>query len=275
MENNKKIVELYENENVVLNTAIDQIIVEIVKKKKQYNYAQTLLLTGISPLAGTTSIAISLAIAMANTGRKTVLVDCDMRKSFVYKKSNDNIDKGLSDFLTDEVMLYSDFNTINYETNIPNLFFIPCGSLQQNTTRVICSEKMDGLLNELRAEYECIIFDFPSINVVPDAKVMMSKADGIIYVAALGETRKKQLTDARRIIKPYRENYYGMIINKTPMELYKANVKNYNYYSLNSKGKQKFETNKKYKQYRKSLGKNQTPAEHEKTDKENGSKEEK
>lgn len=255
MENKKQIIELYENSNVVLNTAVDQIIVEIVKKKKQFNYAQTLLLTGVSPLAGTTSIAISLAIAMANTGRKTVLVDCDLRKSFRYKKSNDNIKKGLSDILSDEFMIISDFNAINYETNIQNLYLIPCGGLQQNATRIICSEKMDGLLNELKAEYECIIFDFPSINVVPDAKVMMSRVDGIILISALGETRKKQLTDARRLLKPYAENYYGMIINKTPMDLYKANVKNYNYYGYDSKGNQKFETSKMFERYKKSKGK--------------------
>ena len=72
MEKTKKIINLYENKNQVVNAAIDRIVVEVFNKCENTNGGQTILLTGCSPLAGNTTTCISLAIAMANTKRKTL-----------------------------------------------------------------------------------------------------------------------------------------------------------------------------------------------------------
>lgn len=242
----KQRVELYENKNQLLNASIDKITVEIIKKKKESSMSQAIAMTGCSPLAGTTSVSISLAIAMAATGRKTVLVDCDMRKAVRYKKLNDNVKVGLASYISSQHENVVELKDVICETNIDNLFYISCGDSDENSTRILCSPKIDILLTELKASYDCIIFDLPSINIVPDAQIMFGKVDGIIYVAALGETKKIHIKDARRLVAPFLETYYGMIINKTPMDIYKANVKNYDYYLLDRKGMQKFENNKAY-----------------------------
>lgn len=242
----KKIIELYENKNQLLNASIDKITVELLKKKEDSSQGQTIVLTGCSPLAGTTSVSISLAIAMAATGRRTALVDCDLRKAVKYKKLNDDANVGLANYISSQNEFANNPSDITYETNIDNLFYIPCGDSEENSTRILCSEKMNGLLDQLKASYDCVILDFPSISVVPDAQVMFGKADGIILIAALGETKKVHIKDARRLIAPFEQSYYGMIINKAPMDIYKANVKNYDYYLLDKRGKQKFEKTKAY-----------------------------
>lgn len=243
---NNTIIELYENQDQLLNASIDKVTVEIIKKRKNITSGQVIVLTGCSPLAGTTSTSISLAIAMAATGRKTVLVDCDMRKAVQYKKLNDEANVGLANFISSQTESQEKEENITYQTNIDSLFYIPCGNSDENPTRILCSERMDELLSALRNHYDCIILDFPSISVVPDAQIMFGKADGIIYISALGETKKEHINDARRIIAPFKEAYYGMIINKTPLRIYKSNVKNYDYYLLDKRGKQKFEKNKAY-----------------------------
>lgn len=245
--NNTKI-ELYENENQIINAAIDKIAVEIINKKN--DFSQTIVMTGCSPLAGTTSISISLAIALATTGRKTLLIDGDVRKSSQYKKSNDNAKEGLANLLLNNVCDDNTIKSFVYETNVNNLHFVPCGQTDENPTRVLCSEKMDDFLRYVRQEYECVIFDFPSFSVVPDVQIMFGKCDGVILVSALGETTKAQIKDAYRMIETVLlDKYYGMIINKVSLDIYKKNVIDYDYYLLDKNGKQKFEKNNAYKKH--------------------------
>ncbi len=242
-------INLYEKENKLLHAAIDKITVEIIDKKKG-NEAQIIAVTACSPLAGTTSTTISLAIAMAATSRKTVLIDCDVRKSGIYKKTNDNVGKGLADYASGKTEDGIMVEELLYPTNVENLFCIPCGTTDENPTRILCSEKLDTLIDELRQKFDCVILDCPSISVVPDAQIMFKKVDGIILVAALGETKRSQIKDSRRLIAEYKDQFYGIIVNKIPKDIYKKNVKNADYYLTDKKGRQRFAKLKAYKKHK-------------------------
>ncbi len=244
---NKEIINLYENENQLLYSAIDKITVEIIDKKKTEG-AQVIALTACSPLAGTTSTAISLAIAMAATSRRTVLIDCDVRKADKYKKLSDKAGRGLADYVSAKSDATVSLEDILYYTNIDDLFYIPCGRTEENATRILCSERVDELLVTLRSRFDYIILDCPSISVVPDAQIMFKKVDGIIVITALGETKRSQIKDIRRLMAAYKERYYGMIINKIPRDIYKKNVKNADYYLKDKYGKQRFAKTKAFKQ---------------------------
>lgn len=245
----KDVIELYGNSDQQLNNAIDKITVEIIGKRNKDKKCQIIVLTGCSPLAGTTSVSINLAIAMAATGRNTILVDCDLRKAAKYKKLNDNVKSGLANYISTSKE-FLNLPEVIYQTNIANLAYVPCGESGDNPTRILCSSKMVSFLDELVEKYEYIFLDCPSISVVPDAQVVFEKADGIILVTALGETKKSQIKDANRLIKDYRDRYLGMIINKTPKDLFKVNVKNSDYYLLDKAGFQRFEKAKSYKKKR-------------------------
>lgn len=249
MQKTKKIT-LYENKTQLIISAIDKIVVEIFNKKKNDNRAQSILLTGCSALTGTTSTAIGLAIAVANTQRRTLLIDCDMRKIMKYKKLNEQATIGLSDFLSQE-HLQEDvkIDDILYETNIENLIYIPCGENIDNPTRLLCSTIMEELLSAAKQYFDCIIFDFPSLTIVPDAQTLFPTVDGIILLSALGETRKSQIREAKFRIKPYQDKYYGMIVNKIPLDMYRSNVKDYDYYFINQDGEQKLSGSPAHKKY--------------------------
>ena len=250
MSNQNNIIELYENTNQMLNASIDKITVALIEKRKTVDKAQSIVVTGCSPLAGATSTSISVAIAMAATGRKTLLVDCDVRKSFQYKKINDNIRKGLADFISLRNEKGVKIEDITYQTNIDNLWCVPSGKSEENPTRILCSDNMNRFIDHVESNFEFVIFDFPSISVVPDVQTMFKNDVGIVLVVAIGETKKAQIKDANRLIRPFKEKYYGMIVNKIPFDMYKVHEKNYDYYLLGKDGKQKFE---KSRGYRKSL----------------------
>lgn len=244
----KKKIELYENSNQVVNAAVDRIVVELFNKKEESTDGQAVLLTGCSPLAGTTSTCISLAIAMANTKRRTLLVDCDVRKSIQYKKLNREVTEGLANYLLEDKD--TGIEEVIYETNVEDLYYIPCGKYYENATRILCSSKMTQLIENAKKQFDCIIFDLPSLAIVPDAQVLFGAVDGIVLVTALGETRKKQIKDAKRKVAPFAEHYYGMIINKVDKKIYRMNLKDYDYYFVNNEGEQKLTAaaRKKYKE---------------------------
>lgn len=248
-----KEIELYEIKNQLVSAAVDKMVVEIINKKENDQEAQTLVLTGCSPRAGTTSMSISLGIAMANCQKKTLLVDCDVRKALKYKKLNEETTKGLANYLLDVKGNNISMESVVYRTNIANLSYVPCGEYSENSTRILCSDKMDNFINKAKLEYECIIFDLPSVSIVPDSQILFKKADGIILLSALGETRKKQIKEAKLKIKPYAEKYYGMIINKIPLDVYRHNVRDYDYYFVDEKGEQNL--NGAYKKYQQKVQK--------------------
>lgn len=252
MAEESKTVNLYESKNQLTTDAVDKIVVEIFNKRKEGSEAQAILLTGCSPLVGTTSTCIGLGIAIATTQRRTLLIDCDVRKSVKYKKLNDKISVGLANYLVqdadEECLKVED---IIYATNINNLSYIPCGNCDESSTRILCSTRMNKLLEEIRKKFDCIIFDFPSLAVVPDAQILFNAVDGIVLLAALGETRKKQIKEAKLKVAPYLDKYYGIIINKVRLDVYKKNVRNYNYYFVDEEGEQKFKGNAAYKKYKK------------------------
>lgn len=244
-----KNIELYENKNQVVSAAIDRIVVEIYNRKESTAQSQTIILTGCSPLVGTTSTSIGLGIAIATSKRKTLVIDCDVRKANKYKKINDQATIGLANYL---LINETELDEIIYTTNIDNLFYIPCGQYSKNSTRILCSVRMEQLLEALKEEFDCIIFDFPSITIVPDAQILFQKVDGIILLAALGETRKRQISEAKLKVEPFESKYYGMIVNKIPLDIYRMNVKDYDYYFMNTKGEQNLNGNSAVKKLRKS-----------------------
>ena len=236
-----KMITLYENSNQYVNAAVDKIVVEIFNKRKpDSKKAQTVLMLGASPLVGTTSTAIDLAIATASTGRKVLLIDCDVRKAEKYKKLNQQVESGLADYLLQS----GDIETIHpedilYDTNVAHLQYVPCGSYTANPTRVMCSPKLAPLMVHMQENFDYIICDLPSITLVPDGQILFPLSDGIILVTALGETSKKSIKEAKKKIAPFADKYYGMIINKISSDIYRKNVKDYDYYLPDMTGNQK------------------------------------
>jgi len=105
------------------------------------------------------------------------------------------------------------------------------------------------IIKSCNENYDCIIFDFPSLTIVPDAQTLFPVVDGIILLSALGETRKSQIKEAKFRVKPYHDKYYGMIVNKIPLDMYRSNAKDYDYYFINQDGEQKLNGSPAHKKY--------------------------
>ena len=220
-----KKLEIYRNDNYVLNDAFDQAVMNLHILKKQNGY-KSFVLCGCEAGDGTTTVAINLAAALASSGWKTVLIDGDMRKKNRYKRLNENVSEGLSDYLMDRVTL----DQVICETTTENLSYIPCGELIDNPVRLLCSNKMNVARDELSNSYDFIIYDMPAVNAAMDAKVISVNVDATILVSAVGETTKNGLVDAANALADVKANLIGTIVNKLDMEQYVEANADYDYF---------------------------------------------
>ena len=218
-------LEIYKNDNYILNDAFDQSVMNLHILKKQNGY-KSFVICGCGAGDGSTTVAINLAASLAGSGWNTVLVDGDMRKKNRYKRLNENAKLGLSDYLKNKATV----DKIICETTTENLFYIPCGELIDNPVRLLCSARMNDVKAELENAYDFIIYDMPAVNVSMDAKVVAVNADAVILVSAIGKTTKKGLVDAANALIDVKANLIGTIINKTDMDQYISSHEDYDYF---------------------------------------------
>ncbi len=220
-----KKLEIYKNDNYILNNAFDQTVMNLHILKKQNGY-KSFVICGCEAGDGTTTVAINLAAALAGSGWRTVLIDGDMRKKNRYKRLNENVSEGLSDYLMDRVTL----EQVICETTTENLSYIPCGELIDNPVRLLCSNKMNIARDELSNTYDFIIYDMPAINAAMDAKVIAVNVDATILVSAIGDTSKRGLVEAANALTEVKANLIGTIVNKLDMEQYTEANADYDYF---------------------------------------------
>lgn len=218
------IIDFYCSDSQAMNDAIDRIMIELHVKKKKSGW-KSILMSGCGKKSGTTTLTINLAIALSMSGFKTLLVDCDLRKGSKSKRQN-NMEIGLSDYLSCKI----EKEKVICKTNQNLLFYISSGSITNSPVRLLCSLRMEEFVEEVSNEYDYVIYDFPSLNIVSDASILFPFIDGIILVAALKQTTKRQLKDAKRKVEEYQSKYYGLIVNQVGITEYEKYIKDYDYF---------------------------------------------
>ena len=225
----RRLKDLYENGNPVLSDSFDRVVAEIYIKKQQRGY-KTFLFCGCEPGVGTTTIAINVAIAMANAGWKTLLIDADLRKVGKHKRLNNNQDEvevGFSDYLNGAA---EDLDEIICNTNYKSLDYLESGSSAYNVISVLCAASMKGMLAKLKEEYDYIIIDAPSIATGIDASVLATEADSIVLVTAHLSGQIRMVSEAKKKMDRVGADISGIIVNRIGIKEYRKVMKNYDYF---------------------------------------------
>ena len=222
----KKMVEIYKEKNPIVDDAIDRIVVKM-NEIKEADKSKSFLLTGCGTQNGTTKIAIDLAVALSIAGWRTLLVDCDIKKSMEYTRLNEGLDKGMVDFIRDTAYL----DDIIYETNRPNLYYMPSGSYAGSSANVFFTAAMRKLTYFVANEYDYIIYDLPAITILPAARVMLGLVDKIFLVAGMEATTRKQVRTSLDTLVDYEHKYMGVILNKVDSDQYAKCIENNDYYT--------------------------------------------
>jgi succinoglycan biosynthesis transport protein ExoP len=172
---------------------------------------QTLLVTSANPGEGKTTTAANLALAIAQTGKRVVAVDSDLRRPNLHKLFGLTNEGGLtSALLSKEASLDGYVQNTRFE----NLAVLTSGPLPPNPSELLSSHRLDSVLEALKSQADVIVFDSPPALAVADASILASKVDGTMLVVDSGKTRVEALRRACATLGRSKTKVLGGILNK-------------------------------------------------------------
>jgi succinoglycan biosynthesis transport protein ExoP len=171
---------------------------------------QVTLVTSAQRGEGKSTVCANLAVTIAQSGRRVIVVDCDMRLPSMHKMFNVPNKRGLTSVLTKEVTL----NEAILDSSFPRLQVLASGPLPPNPTELLGSPQMVTLLDQLREEYDFVLLDTPALLSVADAAVLAPYADKIIWVVSLAMTSRGDVDTVRRQLANVNVDSIEVVINR-------------------------------------------------------------
>lgn len=164
------------------------------------------------PGEGKSTMTCNLAIALAQMGKKVIVIDGDLRRASVHKRfTTVSKEPGLSNYLAD---FTRDTATITHQSEVEGVSVIPAGPTPPNPSELLGSPKMSLLLGELKEQYDFILIDSPPILLVADGSILASQVNGVVVVVDGATTRSSSLQAALDMLRTTQVNIVGVVINK-------------------------------------------------------------
>jgi len=173
------------------------------------NPYRCLLVTSAGPAEGKTTVATSIAIAIAQTGQSVCLVDCDLRKPRVHMVFGERNDRGVTTALLEPGQLPS----LVLDTQIPNLKILRAGPTPPNPADLMHSEAFGRILQELRAQFDRVVIDSPPIGLVTDGVILSTRVDATVLVVRALATRREAAKRALRSLRDVGATCAGFVLN--------------------------------------------------------------
>lgn len=170
--------------------------------------SKAIVVSSAEPNAGKSTASSNLAITMAQTGAKVLLVDADMRKPSQHKTFRVQKTNGLSRVLAGSMTI----DDVIVPEVARGMDLIPSGSLPPNPSELLGSANMDKFLEEVSKRYDYIFIDTPPVGVVSDALVLSKKTAGMVLVSRQRQTTYDELQRAVDSIRNVEGNLLGVII---------------------------------------------------------------
>ena len=174
---------------------------------------KTLVVT--SPAAGegkSTTIA-NLAVTMAQSGRRTILVDCDLRRPTLHELFDLAMTPGLTNLVMDEVG-----ELPLQQTAVENLQILSSGPKPPNPADLLGAARMDQIIAQLTERADMVLFDVPPVMAAADAAILGAKTDGVLLVIQAGKTRRDQSERAREILEKAKARIVGATLTNAPKD---------------------------------------------------------
>lgn len=171
---------------------------------------KNLLVSSSIPAEGKSTVASNLAYVIAQTDKRVLLVDADLRKPTVHRTFKLNNEQGLTSLLTNADLK---FNQVVQHSRDLNLYFLPSGPIPPNPSEILGSGRMTLLMQELGQYFDIVIYDAPPITAVTDPQILATKVDGVVMVVRQGYTRKEEVKKAKEALDNVNANILGYVIN--------------------------------------------------------------
>lgn len=168
---------------------------------------KTILITSAEIAEGKSTTARNIAITFAQSEKKVILVDCDLRKPSVHKNFGVFNYDGVSEVLLGKATLDECVRKHN-----ENLYFLTSGKIPPNPSEMLASAVMTTLIEKLKEEFDLIILDAAPLKVVTDAQILSTKVDGTILVVRAAVTKKESAIEAKNLLNKVGANVIGAVL---------------------------------------------------------------
>ncbi len=171
---------------------------------------RTMVVTSAAPEEGKSTTLANLAVAIAQGGKKVILVDCDLRRPSQHRIFGVLNGKGLTTMVVDdEAVNAPPFQ----ESGIEGLRLLPSGPLPPNPAELLASRRMEEIIGLLVEQADIVLFDAPPIIAVTDAAVLSSKVDGVLLVVNAGGTKRDHAQSAKTLLEKVNARLVGVVLN--------------------------------------------------------------
>lgn len=184
---------------------------------------QIIMVTSSGPEEGKSTVTGNLAVAYAQSDKKVVLIDADLRKPTGHRTFSLTNRKGLSSLLSQQ----ADLDEVIQETAVPNLSVITSGPIPPNPAEMLASNRMNAMLQELRSTFDIVMIDTPPLLAVTDAQIIATKSDGVIMVVSYGKVKRDIAVKAKAQLDRVGSRMLGVVLNNVKR---KASEGYYYYY---------------------------------------------
>lgn len=174
---------------------------------------RVLTITSTGKGEGKSTIIANYAVALAQSKKKVLLVDCDLRRPRIHRLFEQPNKRGLTNILLRECEPMEAIQS----TDVENLFIISSGPIPPNPSEILASKRLVDLMEQFKQAFDYILIDAPPVGVVTDAAVLSHVTDGYIVVAAVNVTNKEGVRLAMETLKNVNANVVGIVANNAPM----------------------------------------------------------
>lgn len=189
--------------------AIRGIRTQVLFNTQNRNH-QVIQITSPNPSDGKSTLAANLAIALARSDKRVLLVDCDFRKPRVHRIFHiPHPDLGLASAVADQ----ADLGAVVQDCEVENLSIMPCGPRPANPAELLTSPKFQEILTDLRTSYDFVILDTPPVLAVSDPAAVAPRADGVILVFRMTKEARPACERAVADLTAVGGRIIGVVVN--------------------------------------------------------------
>ncbi len=187
-----------------------------IKIHSKLDFPKSILVTSTIPGEGKTLISCNVAGSFARHGKKTLLVDCDMRRPMLHRHFKQQNDVGLLSWFESGATMEGDLAT-NPSLGIikvsDNLSLLCSGGRSKSPTELLESPMFGQLLERLKREYDLVIVDSPPLGAVTDSLLIAERIDEVVYVCRFNRAYRKHIRLYMRALRNGKNEVLGIVLN--------------------------------------------------------------
>ena len=176
--------------------------------------AKVIMITSPEPGDGKTTLASNLAVALAQSGKRVLLIDGDLRRPTVHRMLRIPQEAGLSEVL----MGKTKFHDVVRPTVVERLSVVTTGTPPSNPAEILSSAELGDILNDCRGEFDFVFLDAPPLLAVSDPCVMARHTDGVLLVVRLNKNPRTALIRVRQLLQDQEIPMIGTVVNGVPLK---------------------------------------------------------